>query len=441
MAKTLSRSGLAFTQPIRAILQAGSGLLLFSGGPDSTALFHLLLSQKKQKSQSFAVLHVNYGLRQADSLADEKHVRSLCRQHGIVCHVRRVKLSGGAGLQQRARLIRRRLATQVAKKYAYRWLATAHHLDDQIETLMMRQARGAGLMGMVGIREISHLSRSSIKIVRPLLSWTKVDILAWLREYKLDFREDLSNRQPTYTRNRIRLALAEKKMTMSAKRQLAKISETLSHFDAYFTARSQSLTIAYGDKVPDGIWSDWPDELRFRHFAERMRHHGYKGQIQETHYQGLATGKFNLGPAKALHGGKFVFFGGKILAQEKHLAPNGAWYLNSWGLAFSLKTLSGATARRELKQGTSKSFYLADPGESLVLSLGNPQEKIIPFGRKRARPLGEWLKASGLPALRRHSAPVLRTLSGQILFIFDTGLSNNARILPHTQRALAVSIL
>ena len=158
MSKTLSRSGLSLAQPMRAILQTACGLLLFSGGPDSTALFHLLLSQKKQKTHSFAVLHVNYGLRGADSLADEKHVRSLCREHGIVCHIRRVKLSKAAGIQQRARLIRRHLAAQLAKKNGYCWLATAHHADDQIETLIMRQARGAGLTGLAGIRAVTSLT-------------------------------------------------------------------------------------------------------------------------------------------------------------------------------------------------------------------------------------------------------------------------------------------
>lgn len=170
-------------------------LLGVSGGVDSVVLAHLLHTLEID----FGIAHVNYGLRGADSDADEQLVRDLAASLGVACHVTQAPIDPTAsGIQEKARDLRYNWFKEVLESNAYDTILTAHHADDQLETLFMRLTRGSGLEGLGGIQDKKGL------LVRPLLPFRKDEILAFAKEQNLHWREDVSNSATKYLRNAIR---------------------------------------------------------------------------------------------------------------------------------------------------------------------------------------------------------------------------------------------
>lgn len=177
-------------------LKEGKVLLAFSGGVDSTALFHLLLHHEIQ----FDIAHVNYHTRD-QSNTEEEHAHTLAHTHHLTCHTHSCQLMGG-NFEHRAREERYRFFDYLMKKHHYTYLLTAHHLNDRLEWLMMQLCRGAGLPEMLGIRSIDQ--KDDITIIRPLLEHDRASIEAYLHTHHLPYFIDESNHDERYTRNRFR---------------------------------------------------------------------------------------------------------------------------------------------------------------------------------------------------------------------------------------------
>lgn len=177
------------------ILEGETALLACSGGPDSIALFHLLLEAKVQ----FSVAHVNYHLRGIDSDKDELFVQKLCSKHNITFHLKPYKFQEEINsIQNEAREVRYKFFNQLLEEYGYAYLITGHHQGDLIENFVFRAIRGTGLNGLTSFKSINK------HILRPLLPFSKEDILRFLSSNKHHFRLDDSNKKNTYSRNRIR---------------------------------------------------------------------------------------------------------------------------------------------------------------------------------------------------------------------------------------------
>ncbi len=174
-------------------------LLACSGGLDSAVLGELLADRK----QPFAVAHVQYSLRGDDSLADEALARELADRWGVRFYREDLDAaaraeSGPESLQMAAREMRYAWFEEIRAAEGFHRIATAHHADDQVETLMLRLLGGSGLRGLRGIRPLRE------KLIRPLLFARKWELLEFARQRSLPWREDRSNISPDYLRNRIR---------------------------------------------------------------------------------------------------------------------------------------------------------------------------------------------------------------------------------------------
>ncbi len=172
--------------------------LACSGGVDSVVLLHLL----KAANFPVSVLHVNYQLRGADSEGDEKWVSDACKRLRFPIEVKRVNtpeiLENGGNLQEITRKIRYTWFQEVLAQNPVAVIALAHHQDDQIETFFQHVARKSGIMGMACMLEIND------QFIRPLLTYSKAQILTYAKENKIEWREDVSNSQNKYTRNKLR---------------------------------------------------------------------------------------------------------------------------------------------------------------------------------------------------------------------------------------------
>ncbi|HEX8974813.1 MAG TPA: tRNA lysidine(34) synthetase TilS [Patescibacteria group bacterium] len=203
--------------------QNGSKIIIgVSGGPDSTCLLSVLASLKEKYAFELHIAHVNYRLRGKDSDGDEKFVKELAKKYGIKVSVLKPKKASYKGnLENSLRDIRYGFFEKLRQELGYDLVAVAHNQDDQAETVLMRILRGSGLNGLSAMRPKNE------ELVRPLLGTSKKDILAYLKENKLKFRIDITNKDTDLTRNRIRhklLPYLEKNFNPSIKKTLGEWS-------------------------------------------------------------------------------------------------------------------------------------------------------------------------------------------------------------------------
>ena len=172
-------------------------LLACSGGVDSMVLLHLV----QQLDYPLGVAHVNFLLRNEDANADEAFVKSYCNAHQLPVYTQQYQTAAhakkqGISIQMAARALRYDWFENVQSTHQFTHVLTAHHLDDQLETLLINLGRGAGLKGLQGISTSVYL--------RPLLSFRKQEILKYAEDHQLKWREDVTNAQTDYLRNHLR---------------------------------------------------------------------------------------------------------------------------------------------------------------------------------------------------------------------------------------------
>lgn len=174
-------------------------LLAISGGADSVALAHLL----KRCDFNFALAHCNFKLRGTESESDEAFVRALGKQFAVPVYVKTFDTKTLAkkakqSTQLFARQVRYEWFRELRKTEDFQYIATAHHLNDSIETVLFNLSRGCGISGLHGV------NLKTETLVRPLLFCKKEEILEYLKRNTISYREDASNATTDYNRNRIR---------------------------------------------------------------------------------------------------------------------------------------------------------------------------------------------------------------------------------------------
>ena len=167
-----------------------------SGGPDSMALLDMCRSY----GLSFLVAHMNYQKRES-AFRDEELVVNYCQRYEIPCYVKRQKKPCKGNFQAFARAERYHFYHELLEKYHGDAILLAHHLDDHLETYLMQMERGSKGV-YYGIQEETVLY--DCKVLRPLLSYTKQELLAYCIEHQVPYGFDESNFTDDYTRNRIR---------------------------------------------------------------------------------------------------------------------------------------------------------------------------------------------------------------------------------------------
>lgn len=172
-----------------------------SGGPDSMVLLYLLIKLKKSMDIQIICAHVNHNVRK-ESVDEEKFVCEYCRQNGVIFESMTIENYGDDNFHNEARTIRYNYFEKLVLKYHAKYLFTAHHGDDLMETILMRITRGSTLRGYSGFSRV--INRDGYKIVRPLINLTKDEIANFANENNIKYVIDSSNLKDKYTRNRYR---------------------------------------------------------------------------------------------------------------------------------------------------------------------------------------------------------------------------------------------
>jgi tRNA(Ile)-lysidine synthase len=215
-----------------------------SGGADSVALTLALAECATELGIVLQTVHVNHGLRGAESDEDEAFVRELAQRLGLELRVKRVDTEAeraGDGIEETARRLRYAWWDELMADRVVDAVATAHTLDDQAETVLGKLLRGAWTEGLAGIFPV--VERAQGRIVRPMLGVRRSQVEAWLRERGQTWREDSSNREMAFTRNRIRHELLPEleQWNPQLKLHLAHMATLAAEEEAYWAAEMDRL--------------------------------------------------------------------------------------------------------------------------------------------------------------------------------------------------------
>ena len=213
-------------------LPGGGVLLAVSGGADSMALLLAFEALQRTLGGSLEVATLDHGLRPG-SREDARFVQRQCRKLKIPCHVRRVQVTGRGGLEAAARRVRYRALEEIAAARGLAFIATGHTVEDQVETILQRLARGAGGRGARGILEQRG------RIVRPLLTVTRAEVAHYLAQRRVTPRLDPTNALPDFDRNRVRMLVLpaiEKALGRAALTGIARSASLLSEDERYLSS-------------------------------------------------------------------------------------------------------------------------------------------------------------------------------------------------------------
>ncbi|PIZ75288.1 tRNA lysidine(34) synthetase TilS [Candidatus Peregrinibacteria bacterium CG_4_10_14_0_2_um_filter_38_24] len=219
-------------------------ILGLSGGADSVFLFEMLKKFAEKTPIKIVAAHVNHMLRGLESEKDEKFVKDLAKKYKteikiLKKDIAKISKKLGRGLEETGRQVRHEFFAKLAKELKTNLVLTAHHADDNLETILLNIVRGAGLKGLLGMEEkIKHkIANTDLSFLKPLLQVPKQQIENYLTHKKIEFVKDLSNLDETFNRNLIRskivptLKKINKNIFGTVAKNVKNIGETLDFLD------------------------------------------------------------------------------------------------------------------------------------------------------------------------------------------------------------------
>ena len=200
-----------------------------SAGPDSMALLHYM---KNNYPNKIICAHINHNIRK-ESDEEEKYLENYCKQNNIIFESTKIESYNKSNLENQARIKRYNFYKKILTKYNSKYLFLAHHGDDLIETILMKIERGSNLEGYAGIKQISK--NDNYQIIRPLLKYTKDDLIKYDEKNKIKYFIDKTNFDEKYTRNRYRHNVLPflKKENINIHKKYLKYSNTLLEYNEY----------------------------------------------------------------------------------------------------------------------------------------------------------------------------------------------------------------
>ncbi len=230
----------------KLILPGETIVCAVSGGADSIAMLHLLNELQDKLKIKLMVAHFDHQLR-ANSALDAQFVKKVAQKLSLPFvleskNVKNFSKQNKLSIEEAARNLRYDFFERVALQWQANKVCVAHTKEDQAETILMRLLRGTGTGGLGGMREKRALGQ--VTLIRPLLSVEKTDLKKYLKHTHILWREDASNKDLAFTRNRIRkvlIPLLKKEFNPSITEELCRLSEILKADESYFETQTNKL--------------------------------------------------------------------------------------------------------------------------------------------------------------------------------------------------------
>jgi len=412
-----------------------------SGGADSVALLDALARFQRSEGWPGSIIaaHLNHQLRGEESDEDEAFVRDLANRLKLPVFTERVAVAERAraekgNLEAVARRLRYEFLLRAAEARGANMVFTAHTLDDQAETILMRLIRGSGAEGLRGIHQVIALN-DDVKLIRPMLGIMRAEVVGHCERYELAFRNDSSNFLADFTRNRVRMELLPMLETFNprVKESLARASESGARDEDYLRdAASEYLAGSRGEAgLKVSVLREAPDAIRRRVLRLWLRdERGDLRRVSASHIE--AVEKLIDGPSgrrvELPEGGvvarefdclRFIHTG----AIEKPLEPielKENEPQNFGEFTFMLKRGMTRANLNPDNDGSRKRFAAAlrecEELDGLRLRTRFPGAAYIPLDARRAVKLKTLMIRRKIPLTQRDRYPVLVTADDRIVW-------------------------
>ncbi len=276
----------------------GTIVIGLSGGPDSVCLLDViaLMVERGELEAALHPAHLNHGLRGAESDGDEAFVRRLAARRGLpltVSHrdVEAVRAETGESLEEAARRERYDFLAGVAEDQGAEAVAVGHHADDQVETVVHRLLRGAGLRGLGGMPRSRPIDEgSAVRLVRPLLTVRRHQVLEYLAERGLSFRSDASNVDRQFLRNRIRHELVptlERDYNPGFSEAILRLSDAAARAHDYLTVAADAACCVSGSEIELDRFRELHPALKPLVIDRALADLGPTPQLDAVHYNAV----------------------------------------------------------------------------------------------------------------------------------------------------------
>ena len=396
-------------------LPEGRCLAGFSGGADSTAMILLLAAERDAGQIRPEAVHVNHGLRGAESDEDEAFCRQLCERLRIPFHAVRAELDGKSD-ENACRNARFRCFRKVMEETGIRILLLAHNRDDLAETFLMRLIRGAGTEGLACMSRLD--TRDGYDICRPMLKMGREEIRRALYEDGIPWREDSLNESDVYLRNRIRGRLIPlmNELGPGAAERIAKTAELVTGENRML----QDMADGFLEVHADGRTLDaealmkQPEAMRLRILrawwkqnAPEMDEHALNAAQTEM-LAGLAAatkGKINLpGGLHAVKGRQGLHLTGfpEETQEEVPFEPKACGETVFRGIRLTVEPGEGNPGNGKTEQEVPEDFL-----RGCVIRTRRNGDRIRPFGMKGSRKLQDYLTDRGVDEALRDRIPLV----------------------------------
>ena len=411
-------------------------LLAVSGGRDSVCMANLM----HEAGYPFAIAHCNFHLRPGDCDRDQQFVGDLSDRLGVVFHTTNFDTHAFAAAnhmsaEEAARHLRYDFFADLCRAHGYYAVVTAHHRDDSIETLFLNLFRGTGIAGLHGIRPVSELviKNEALRIIRPLLPFSRADIDAYVRDNHLEYVEDVTNGELSARRNRIRLVLMPllRQLYPSVDLTLQADIERFADAEQLYNDRIEDLRMQLVHAVPPRVptmpgglqeicLANIP-EPRHTVLFELLRPYG----VGDATVRRLLTGDIATGKCFSTDMHDIVYSRGRLVVGRR------------------LEAVAPVLEETEepFVPGSEGIYVDADRlVRPLTLRLWHQGDRIHPFGSNYARKVSDVLKDMKINRIEKKHVWVLADADGRIVWLVGLMADNRFRVDDSTHRVLHISL-
>jgi tRNA(Ile)-lysidine synthase len=416
-----------------------------SGGIDSCVLLHMLNQLREEIGYRLLVVHFNHHTRGKSSNDDQRFVEELAGTYGNQIKIGNLPASLTKMTETTLREERYRFFTKILTQQPKAVIATGHNRDDNIETFIMRLAKGSRLRGLLGIRPRRN------GFIRPLLPFSRKQIEDYARENKLDFREDISNRDQSILRNRLRhtvIPLLKNHLDDRLEENLIKVIYDLSLYYQLFENRLQEAIIASVKKSAAGISLN---RKRYQNFNEAVRRGlieycisklypvNYKISdrnfiVWDTFIRDGKPGKKRsfLNEGIAIAERKQILFG-DLVRNRDDIYPLSLGKPLSLNEEFTI--LFNEVKAAEVSFSNNRNIELIDgeqSGKRLNVRFWQTGDRFKPLGMKHQRKLSDFFIDLKLNTARKKEIPIVCNRK-QIIWIAGFRLDEDLKVTPKTK--------
>lgn len=408
-------------------------LIAVSGGADSMVLLYLF----HHSGFEFEAAHINYKLRGKDSDSDQQLVENFCTENNIKLHLYKVSEEEKPqnSIQIWARKLRYDFFREIQKKEKLDVLATAHHLNDQLETFIINLSKASGIRGLSGI------PKNENGIIRPLLNFSKEEIYAFAKENNILFREDLSNQKTDYLRNKIRHKIVPELMEINENflqnfsKSIDFLNQTKNFLNTAIEEKIEKLKIASFTGqiiINKQKFSQEPEIVWY----EILKRFGFTNENEMQKVLTANTGSlfFNHDYQLIINRNEMIF----QLASEKDNNENEEILLE----IIENKIIIPENIKNEIQNSGSFCWKIDKNKITLPLKLRNKKEgdSFFPIGMMGKKKISKFFKDEKLSILAKQKTWLLCDRNNEILGIIPLRQDRRFAAEKHTEKTLTISL-